>query len=143
MTTEFTPVSALIGGVLIGVSVVLLMAIEGRIAGISGMLGRLLPPWSAAEVPARLAFVLGLAAAPQATWIATGHQLDQTVSGNLALMAVAGLLVGFGTAWGNGCTSGHGVCGLARLSVRSVVATAVFMTTALLTVFVARHLFGS
>ena len=141
--TEFTPVSALIGGVLIGVSAALLMTIEGRIAGISGMLGRLLPPWGAVEASSRLAFVLGLVAAPLAIWIATGHQVAQTVSDNLALMAVAGLLVGFGTAWGNGCTSGHGVCGLARLSLRSVVATAVFMATALLTVFVARHLVGS
>lgn len=143
MTTEFTPASTLIGGALIGVSAALLMTIEGRIAGISGMLGRLLPPWSAADAPSRLAFVLGLVAAPLTTLIATGHPIAQTVSDNLALMAVAGLLVGFGTAWGNGCTSGHGVCGLARLSVRSVVATAVFMTTALLTVFVARHLVGS
>ncbi|HMR31703.1 MAG TPA: YeeE/YedE thiosulfate transporter family protein [Geminicoccaceae bacterium] len=141
--SEFTPLSALLGGGLIGLSAALLMALEGRIAGISSMLARLLPPWSAEGIAPRLAFVLGLVAAPLVTWAATGDAVRQHVSENLPLMALAGLLVGFGSAWGNGCTSGHGVCGLARLSARSLVATTVFMAAALATVFVARHLLGS
>ena len=140
--TEFTPVAALAGGILIGLSAALLMALEGRIAGISGMLGRLLPPWDREVVPPRLALVAGLLAAPLVTWAATGQPVTQTVSGNLPLMAVAGLLVGFGTAWGHGCTSGHGVCGLARLSLRSMAATAVFMAAALITVLVVRLVVG-
>lgn len=141
--TEFTPVAALVGGILIGLSAALLMVLEGRIAGISGMLGRLLPPWDVRAPPSRLAFIAGLLAAPFVTWAATGQAVVQTVSDNLPLMAVAGLLVGFGTALGHGCTSGHGVCGLARLSHRSLLATGVFMAAALFTVFIARHVMGS
>ncbi len=141
--TSSTILAALVGGALIGLSAALLMAVEGRVAGISGMLGRLLPPWDRKAVPSRLGFIAGLLAAPLATWTVTGQPVTQTVSGNLPLMAVAGLLVGFGTAWGHGCTSGHGVCGLARLSVRSMAATAMFMVTALATVLVARHVIGS
>lgn len=138
--TEFTPWASLAGGALIGLSAVLLMAWEGRIAGISGIAGRLLPPWSDGATPSRLGFVTGLVAAPLAWLAATGSPVAQTVSQNLPLMAAAGLLVGFGSTWGNGCTSGHGVCGLARLSPRSVMATAVFMAAAVLTVLVTRHL---
>ena len=138
--TEFTPWASLTGGALIGLSAVLLMAWEGRIAGISGIAGRLLPPWTDKATPSRLGFVVGLVAAPLAWFVATGSPVVQTVSSNLPLMAAAGLLVGFGSTWGNGCTSGHGVCGLARLSPRSVMATAVFMAAAVLTVLVVRHL---
>lgn len=138
--TEFTPWASLTGGVLIGLSAVLLMAWEGRIAGISGIAGRLLPPWTDEATPSRLGFVVGLVAAPLAWFVATGSPVVQTVSSNLPLMVAAGLLVGFGSTWGNGCTSGHGVCGLARLSPRSVMATAVFMAAAVLTVLVVRHL---
>jgi len=138
--TEFTPWASLTGGALIGLSAVLLMAWEGRIAGISGIAGRLLPPWTDEATPSRLGFVIGLVAAPLAWFAATGSPVVQTVSSNLPLMVAAGLLVGFGSTWGNGCTSGHGVCGLARLSPRSVMATAVFMAAAVLTVLVARHL---
>ncbi|MBN9035567.1 MAG: YeeE/YedE family protein [Rhizobiales bacterium] len=138
--TEFTPWASLTGGALIGLSAVLLMAWEGRIAGISGIAGRLLPPWTDEATPSRLGFVIGLVAAPLAWFVATGSPVVQTVSSNLPLMAAAGLLVGFGSTWGNGCTSGHGVCGLARLSPRSVMATAVFMAAAVLTVLVVRHL---
>lgn len=141
--TTFTPVAALAGGAMIGLSAALLMAVEGRIAGISGMIGRLLPPWDRKAAPPRLAFILGLAAAPLAAWAVTDEPVTQTVSTNLPLMAAAGLLVGFGAAWGNGCTSGHGICGLARLSPRSLLATAVFVTAALAAAAALRHIAGN
>lgn len=141
--TEFTPIASTVGGVLIGLSAVLLMAWEGRIAGISGIAGRLLPPYLDGAFLSRLGFVVGLVAAPVAYSVVTGQAVLQQVSSNLPLMAVAGLLVGFGSVYGNGCTSGHGVCGLSRLSVRSLVATLVFMATAFATVFVARHIVGA
>lgn len=140
--TTFTPVAALLGGALIGLSAVLLMATHGRIAGISGIVSRLFPPYRDGGFPGRLAFVVGLVAAPFAVSAAASFAVAQTVSGDLVLMAGAGLLVGFGTVWGNGCTSGHGVCGIARLSPRSVVATLVFMATAAATVFLTRHGMG-
>ncbi|MGB3387335.1 MAG: YeeE/YedE family protein [Pseudaminobacter sp.] len=138
--TEFTPVASLIGGILIGLSAVLLMILEGRIAGISGIASRLLPPYRKGGVLPRLGFVVGLVAAPLLVVAATGVPVEQTVSSNLPLMLIAGLLVGFGSVYGGGCTSGHGVCGLARLSPRSLVATLVFMAVAIATVFVVRHL---
>lgn len=136
--SSFTPVSSLLGGMLIGLSAVLFMAGNGRIAGISGILSRLLPPWSEGATD-RLFFVLGLIAAPVVWTLATGAAPSQTVSSDLVVMALAGLLVGVGTVVGSGCTSGHGVCGLALLSPRSLVATAVFMATAAATVLVVRH----
>jgi uncharacterized membrane protein YedE/YeeE len=140
--TEFTPFASLIGGAMIGLSAVLLMLWEGRIAGISGIAGRLLPPYRDGVFLSRLGFVIGLVAAPLAIVVLTGHAVAQTVSANLPLMIAAGLLVGFGTVWGNGCTSGHGVCGLSRLSARSSVATGVFMAIAFITVFLVRHVIG-
>ena len=140
--TEFTPFASLIGGALIGLSAVLLMAWEGRIAGISMVAGRLLPPYLDSALPSRLGLVLGLIAAPFAVMLATGLPTVQTVSSNLPLMIGAGLLVGFGAVYGSGCTSGHGVCGLARLSPRSLVATLTFMATAFVTVLVVRHMVG-
>ncbi|MBS7539602.1 YeeE/YedE family protein [Ancylobacter lacus] len=139
--TAFTPLAALLGGALIGLSAVLLMLIEGRIAGISGMASRILPPWRGGIAP-RAAFLAGLVAAPFVVQAVTGSPVAQTVSANLPLMAAAGLLVGFGAVLGSGCTSGHGVCGLARLSPRSLVATLTFMATGFLTVFLMRHLLG-
>lgn len=136
--TEFTPIASLIGGALIGLAAVLLMLLQGRIAGISGIASRLLPPWRG-DIAGPLGFVLGLAAAPFAVMLASGAPVRQAVSSNLALMVVAGLLVGFGSVWGNGCTSGHGVCGIARLSGRSLVATAVFMAAGIAIVFLVRH----
>lgn len=140
--TEFTPLASTAGGMMIGLSAVLLMLWEGRIAGISGIAGRLLPPYLDKAFPSRLAFVIGLVAAPLVMMAVTGAPVAQTVSSNIPLMIAAGLLVGFGSVWGNGCTSGHGVCGLSRLSTRSMVATAVFMTVAFITVFVVRHVIG-
>ena len=140
--TEFTPWASLIGGTMIGLSAVLLMLWEGRIAGISGIAGRLLPPYRDGAFLSRLGFIGGIVAAPLLISVASGTPVSQTISSNVPLMVVAGLLVGFGSVWGNGCTSGHGVCGLSRLSTRSMVATATFMATAFVTVFVVRHVIG-
>jgi len=140
--TDFTPLASLIGGMMIGLSAVLLMLWEGRIAGISGIAGRLLPPYRDRAFLSRFGFVIGLVVAPFVMMALTGHAAEQTVSSNLPLMAAAGLFVGFGAIWGNGCTSGHGVCGLSRLSARSFVATGVFMATAFITVFLVRHVIG-
>lgn len=140
--TEFTPVASFIGGVLIGLSAVLMMLFEGRIAGISGIASRLFPPYADNAFAGRLAFVAGLVAAPFLYAAGTGAPVIQTVSSNLVLMAVAGVLVGFGSVWGSGCTSGHGVCGLSRLSPRSFVATGVFMVAGFITVYVVRHVIG-
>jgi uncharacterized membrane protein YedE/YeeE len=136
--TEFTPFASTIGGVLIGLAAVLLMAANGRVAGISGIASRLLPPFHDSETAARFAFVGGLIAAPLVYMLLAGPVV-QTVSSNIPLMAAGGLLVGFGSVYGSGCTSGHGVCGLSRLSQRSLVATATFMGVAMITVLIARH----
>jgi uncharacterized membrane protein YedE/YeeE len=141
--TEFTPLSALAGGALIGLSAAMLMWTHGRIAGISGIAGRLLPPYGDGELAGRLAFVLGLIAAPL-VWTAAGlGAVAMDLQVPTATMAVAGAIVGFGATWGNGCTSGHGVCGLARLSGRSLVATLTFMATAVATIYVVRHVIGA
>jgi uncharacterized membrane protein YedE/YeeE len=140
VATAFTPIASLVGGALIGLSAVMLMALSGRIAGVSGIAARLFPPYADAEFAGRLAFVAGLVAAPVAMLVATGRLPVQTIQANGAMLTVAGFLVGFGSVWGNGCTSGHGVCGVSRLSMRSVVATMTFMAMGIATVFVARHL---
>lgn len=139
---NFTPWSALAGGVLIGVSAVLLMLTEGRIAGISGIVSRLFPPYSDNRFLSRAGFVLGLLGAPFLYLVSTGTLPTITVSSDPVLMIIAGLLVGFGAILGSGCTSGHGVCGISRLSPRSLLATALFMTAGFITVFVMRHLVG-
>jgi uncharacterized membrane protein YedE/YeeE len=138
--TEFTPVASLFGGALIGASAVMLMAATGRIAGISGIAVRLLPPYADNALAGRLAFLLGLVLAPLLVLLVTGTAPVPTIEAGAGLLVLAGLLVGFGAVWGNGCTSGHGVCGLSRLSLRSLVATLVFMATAMATVFLTRHL---
>jgi uncharacterized protein len=137
--TEFTPLSALAGGALIGVSSVLMMALKGRIAGISGIAMRLFPPYQDSETMGRAVFILGLVLAPLLVRLVTGQGPDLTIETSPALLLIAGALVGFGSVWGSGCTSGHGVCGLSRLSMRSMVAVATFMTTAAVTVFLMRH----
>ncbi|GGJ26892.1 YeeE/YedE family protein [Neoroseomonas lacus] len=137
--TDFTPVASLLGGALIGAAAVMLLAAKGRIAGVSGIAVRLLPPYADSELAGRIAFILGIVMAPLAVLLVTGTAPVPTIETGPALLALAGLLVGFGAVWGNGCTSGHGVCGLSRLSVRSLVATGVFMATAIATVFLTRH----
>lgn len=140
--TAFTPIASLLGGILIGSAAVVLMAFTGRIAGVSGFVSRLLPPYAGDQPMLRLAFSAGLIlAAPIYTFI-TGSEISHAVTGNHVLLLTGGLLVGFGSVIGGGCTSGHGVCGIARLSARSLVATAVFMGTALATVFIMRHIVG-
>lgn len=144
--TVLTPWASLGGGVLIGPSAVMVMALFGRIAGIAGItqgaLGGVVPLAGAAkDRDWRWAFLLGLLAAPVAI-LAIGGAVTQSVPSSLPAMAIAGLLVGTGTALGSGCTSGHGVCGLARLSGRSLAAVVTFMTAGFLTVFLIRHVIG-
>jgi len=138
--TTFTPVASLAGGALIGAAAVMLMAVTGRVAGVSGIAMRLFPPYADRELAGRVVFVAGLVAAPAVVLVATGRLPALTIQGNPLILVVAGFLAGFGSVWGNGRTSGHGVCGLARLSLRSLVATVSFMAAAMATVFVARHL---
>jgi uncharacterized protein len=140
IATAFTPIASLLGGALIGLSAVMLMALTGRIAGVSGIAARLFPPYADGEFAGRLAFVAGLVAAPVVVLVATGRLPAQTIQAHGAMLVLAGFLVGFGSVWGNGCTSGHGVCGLSRLSMRSLVATITFMAAGIATVFVAGHL---
>lgn len=135
---HFTPWSALAGGALIGLAAALFLLLNGRIAGISGVLGGLFKPTSG-DIVWRIAFVLGLVGAPLVYGLFAVLPTPQIQASNAALVA-AGLLVGVGTRYGSGCTSGHGVCGLSRLSPRSLVATACFMGTGFATVFVIRHL---
>jgi uncharacterized protein len=137
--TEFTPLASLAGGGLIGLAAVLLMLLHGRIAGISGIAMQLVPPFADKEVLGRLAFILGLVLAPWLVFAVTGQRPPMSLQAAPMMLSVAGLLVGFGSVYGNGCTSGHGVCGLSRLSLRSLVATLVFMATAVATVFFIRH----
>ncbi len=136
--TEFSPVSSMLGGLLIGFAAVLLLLVNGRIAGVSGILGRALPP-TRADFLWRLLFVVGLVLGAQLTTTFTG--ISTEVPPGAPILA-AGLLVGFGTQLGNGCTSGHGVCGMARGSKRSIVATCTFMAAGGFTVFVMRHVLG-
>lgn len=138
---NFTPVSGLIGGMLIGLSAVMLMLFNGRIAGISGITSGLIArPTS--DTGWRAAFVVGVLAAPVLYGLATGP-VDIALAGGPVLLAIAGFVVGLGSALGSGCTSGHGVCGLSRLSPRSLAATLIFMATAFATVFIVRHVVGS
>ena len=140
--TAFTPWASLFGGVLIGLSAVMVMALFGRIAGIAGITqGAMALPGAAKDSDWRWAFLAGLVLAPLAVTV-LGGTVEQTVPDNLGGMALAGLLVGLGTALGSGCTSGHGVCGLARLSGRSLAAVVTFMAAGFVTVFVLRHILG-
>jgi uncharacterized membrane protein YedE/YeeE len=136
--TDFTPWSALGGGLLIGLAVALFVLFNGRIAGISGILGGLLRP-APGERGWRIAFLLGLVAAPLVYTLAAPLPAMRIDAGTGTLIA-AGLLVGIGTRYGAGCTSGHGVCGLARGSARSLAATLAFMGAGFATVFIVRHL---
>lgn len=139
--TEFTPISALIGGALIGLAAVLLMASLGRIAGISGIVGGL-STTTPSDRSWRLAFLVGLVGAPLAAVIIWPELSRSEFSVSLPLILLAGVLVGVGTTVGNGCTSGHGVCGNARFSMRSFIATLTFMATGVGTTFIMRHVLG-
>jgi hypothetical protein len=135
-------IAAALGGVLIGLSAVMLMTLSGRIAGISGIVGGLLPPKPAADRSWRIAFVLGLVAAPVILGLVSGDEHIGAPTVGTPTLIVAGLLVGAGTAYGGGCTSGHGICGISRLSPRSVAAVGIFMATAIVTLFLVRHVGG-
>ena len=137
--TAFTPWTSLAGGALIGLAVALFVLFNGRIAGISGILDGLLRRDGRADFGWRAAFLLGLLAAPL-LWIATSTLPAIRVDASWPALVIAGLLVGLGTSYGSGCTSGHGVCGVSRLSPRSLAATAAFMATGFATVYVLRHL---
>ncbi|TFW16052.1 YeeE/YedE family protein [Massilia arenosa] len=138
--THFTPMAALAGGMLIGLASAVFVLLNGRIAGISGILGGLLRP-ARGDIGWRLAFVGGLVAAPLLYQLWRPLPVTQIAASPLTLVA-AGLLVGLGTRYGSGCTSGHGVCGISRLSPRSLVATAAFMTAGFATVYLVRHVFA-
>jgi uncharacterized protein len=138
---HLTPLTGLCGGALIGLAAASLMLLTGRLAGVSGIFGGLLS-FPSLDRGWRLAFVAGLIAAPLVAALFGAPLPRPAMSGNLALVAVAGLLVGVGTRMGNGCTSGHGVCGFARLSARSIAATIIFMAAAVATVAIVRHGWG-
>jgi hypothetical protein len=135
---NFTPVSGLIGGMLIGVAAALLLLLNGRISGISGIVGGLLSPKSS-DAGWRVVFIAGLLLGAFGYMLATGGALPVRMQASLPVLVVAGLLVGFGTRFGSGCTSGHGLCGIGRLSKRSIVASVVFFGVAMVTVFLTRH----
>jgi uncharacterized membrane protein YedE/YeeE len=140
---HFTPWASLAGGILIGLATALLLLANGRVAGISGILGGLLRPAVASrgDIAWRVTFILGLFVAPLA-WLTMGAMPPAQIDHSPALLTVGGLLVGIGTRFGNGCTSGHGVCGIARLSPRSLLATACFVAAGFVTVFIVRHVLG-
>jgi uncharacterized protein len=138
---NFSPISAAIGGALIGLAAVLLMLFNGRIAGVTGIADGLINPRTDDRLW-RLAFIVGLIATPLAAAL-VGHAVPMPqMPASYTVIAVAGLLVGFGTRLGSGCTSGHGICGIARLSPRSIVATLVFMAAAIVVVALMRHVIG-
>lgn len=139
--SAFTPYSALAGGALIGLAAAMLALLNGRIAGIAGIVGGILKP-KRGEVGWRAAFILGLLLAP-AAWLLVSSLPEVRIDASYPMLILAGLVVGISTRYGAGCTSGHGVCGISRLSPRSIVATLAFMATGFITVFVLRHLIGS
>ncbi|MVA99530.1 YeeE/YedE family protein [Nitratireductor sp. CAU 1489] len=139
--TEFTPYLSLFGGVLIGLSAIALMALHGRVAGMTGILSGIVPP-VAADWAWRAAFLAGAIMAP-IVFIAAGGGVAFSVPVSTLALVVGGFVVGIGVTYGAGCTSGHGVCGMARLSPRSIVATVVFMIAAFATVYVVRHMIGA
>jgi len=138
---NFTPWTSLLGGLLIGIAAAILILFNGRIAGVSGILGGLIKP-RLHEVSWRSAFLLGILLSPALwnLWLAAPIVL---IEANDTLIIVAGLLVGLGTRYGAGCTSGHGICGISRLSPRSIVATLTFMLTGFVTVYIMRHALGA
>lgn len=139
---NFTPISALVGGLLIGASAALLLLLNGRIAGISGIVAGLVQS-DRREIAWRAAFLGGVLLAPFFYVFFGGSLPRVSISSSAGLIVAAGLLVGFGTRLGSGCTSGHGVCGISRGSPRSLVATGIFMITAVVTVFLTHHVIGN
>jgi len=139
---NFTPLSALAGGILIGLSAVLLLTVNGRIAGISGILYGLVAPKKPDDLDWRILFLAGLIAAGFLYRLLNGMDTSITLEASIPIVGVGGILTGIGTAVGSGCTSGHGICGLARGSSRSLAATISFMLVGGITVFILRHVIG-
>jgi len=140
--TAFTPLQSLGGGVLIGLSSVLLMLVAGRIMGATGILAGVFAPSSGADFSWRAALLLGMFTAPTLYLLGTGAMPEITVPVSTPMLLIGGVIVGIGVTFGSGCTSGHGVCGMARLSPRSIAATLTFMASTGITVFLVRHVFG-
>ncbi|BDW84923.1 MULTISPECIES: YeeE/YedE family protein [Roseicyclus] len=140
--TAFTPWQSLGGGVLIGLASVLLMLSVGRIMGATGVLAGIFAPASVADFSWRVALLLGMVTGPAVYWLVTGGMPEITVPASMPMLLIGGFIVGIGVTYGSGCTSGHGVCGMARLSPRSIAATLTFMATTAATVFVIRHVIG-
>jgi uncharacterized protein len=138
---HFTPYASFAGGLLIGIAAAILILFNGRIAGVSGIIGQLLNGVNRDNLW-RIAFVLGIVVAP-AIWQAWIGDLEIEIQTNALWLIIAGLLVGVGTSHGSGCTSGHGICGLSRFSMRSVIATLSFMISGMLTVYIVRHTLGA
>lgn len=138
--TEFTPWASLFGGVLIGMAAILLMMFNGRIAGMTGIVSGLIPPF-AVDWSWRAAFIIGAIGAPMVFLVSGGTVPFAVPLSNTALI-IGGLIVGVGVYFGGGCTSGHGVCGMARVSTRSIAATVIFMITCFMTVYITRHVLG-
>lgn len=138
---HFTPYASFAGGLLIGIAAAILILFNGRIAGVSGIIGQLLNGVNRDNLW-RIAFVLGIVVAP-AIWQAWIGDLEIEIQTNALWLIIAGLLVGVGTSHGSGCTSGHGICGLSRFSMRSVIATLSFMISGMLTVYIVRHVLGA
>jgi uncharacterized membrane protein YedE/YeeE len=141
--TVFTPWASLGGGILIGIAATLLMLLHGRIMGATGILAGLVMPENRQDFAWRAALVGGMVCGPPALWLLAGIWSEAQVTVSLPVLLLSGLIVGLGVSYGGGCTSGHGVCGIARLSPRSIVATSVFMATTFATVYVTRHLIGA
>lgn len=143
MTTEFTPIASFGGGLLIGLAAVLLMLGVGRVFGATGILSGAVFADNREDMHWRLPLILGMVLAPGAVYLLTGAMPTINVPVGPVAIVVGGVLVGFGASLGSGCTSGHGVCGLSRLSQRSLVAVVTFMATAAITVYLLRHVFGA
>ncbi|MBF9034390.1 YeeE/YedE family protein [Rhodobacterales bacterium HKCCE2091] len=143
METVFTPWQSLGGGVLIGLAAVLLMLFLGRVMGATGILAGVLRPVDGADFGWRAAILVGMVTGPAVVWALTGAMPAVEVPVSTPMLIVGGLIVGVGVTYGSGCTSGHGVCGMARLSPRSIIATVTFMITTFATVFVVRHVLGA
>lgn len=140
--TEFTPLQSLAGGMLIGLAASLLMLFHGRIAGITGIISGILPPRVAQDWPWRAAFLAGMVASPLLYVLVFRMPISFNPVGSPLMLLISGAIVGLGVSYGGGCTSGHGICGLSRLSARSAVATLTFMISTALTVFLVRHVLG-
>lgn len=141
--TAFTPLASLSGGVLIGIASTLLMLILGRVMGATGVLAGLFQPTSLQDFTWRAALLAGMVTGPAVVWLTSGEMPRVDVPMSNGALIVGGLIVGLGVTYGSGCTSGHGVCGMARLSPRSIVATLTFMAFTFATVFVTRHIIGA